>query len=227
WLKTHVAARADGNTWSNNKKPSNLHWKDRVLWTEDNIQIVRAIGEAVLAGDNPATLPRPLPKDPCQFIAACAELVQALGAGSDYVTRLPITVDASCSGLQHLCAMTRAEEGGFVNLTPSREGDDFYTRVAKAAYHANPDIQSLMDGEFDRAIVKQPAMSYFYGSRPGGWTKEGRRLRPFGMTKQVADVLKERKQSLRGAKELAVTIYRVIEGMVPKAKAVREFLEQL
>jgi len=47
------------------------------------------------------------------------------------------------------------------------------------------------------------------------------------MTKQVADVLKERKQSLRGAKELAVTIYRVIEGMVPKAKAVREFLEQL
>jgi DNA-directed RNA polymerase len=227
WLKTHVAARADGNTWSKVKKPSKLHPKDQVLWTKDNLQTVRAIGEAALAGYSPATLPWSLPEAPCQFIAACVELVQALDAGPDFVTRLPITVDASCSGLQHLCAMTRAEEGKFVNLTPSREGDDFYTRVAKAAYHANPDVQGLMDGESDRAIVKRPAMSYFYGSRPGTWTNTGGRWRPFGMTKQIADVLKERKQSPQGATKLALAIYRVIEKMVPKAKAVREFLEQL
>src|SRR5262249_53726971 len=34
-------------------------------------------------------------------------------------------------------------------------------------------------------------------------------------------------QSPRGARELAFTIYRVIKRMVPKATAVREFLEQL
>jgi DNA-directed RNA polymerase len=47
------------------------------------------------------------------------------------------------------------------------------------------------------------------------------------MTKQIADVLKDRKQSTKGAKDLAYAIYRAIEGMVPSAKAVRDFLEQL
>jgi ribosomal protein L13 len=72
-------------------------------------------------------------------------------------------------------------------------------------------------------------MSYFYGSKPGGWAKpkKGKRWRPFGMTKQIADVLKDRKQSTKGAKDLAYAIYRAIEGMVPSAKAVRDFLEQL
>jgi DNA-directed RNA polymerase len=156
WLKTHVAARADGNAWSKIKKPSKLHWKEQVLWTEDNLQTVRAIGEAVLGGDNPVTLPWPLPEDRCQFFAACVELVQALDAGPDFVTRLPITADASCSGLQHLCAMTRAEQGVLVNLTPSREGDDFYSRVASAAYRAEPNVQALMDDEFDRVGLVSP-----------------------------------------------------------------------
>jgi hypothetical protein len=54
-----------------------------------------------------------------------------------------------------------------------------------------------MQGPFDREIVKQPAMSYFYGSRPGGFAKS-----KDGMTKQVIDVLKERKQPTDGAKNL-------------------------
>ena len=68
----------------------------------------------------------------------------------------------------------------------------------------------MMQGESDRSIVKQPAMSYFYGSKPGGWAKpkKGKRWRPFGMIKQIADVLKDRKQSTKGAKELAYAIYR-------------------
>ena len=68
-----------------------------------------------------------LPKDdePIQFVAACVELVQAWD-NPKFVTRLPLTFDASCSGLQHLCAMTRDEEGGrYVNLIPSEETDDF------------------------------------------------------------------------------------------------------
>jgi DNA-directed RNA polymerase len=56
WLKVHVAARADENTWSEVKKPSKLHPQEQRLWTEDNLQTIRAIGEAVLAG-NPGALP--------------------------------------------------------------------------------------------------------------------------------------------------------------------------
>ena len=80
----------------------------------------------MLDGDDPATLDWASPKEECiQFIAACVELVQAWD-NPEYETRLPLTFDASCSGLQHLCAMTRDEEGGrYVNLIPSEETDDF------------------------------------------------------------------------------------------------------
>jgi DNA-directed RNA polymerase len=47
-----------------------------------------------------------------------------------YVTRLPVSFDGSCSGLQHLSAMTRAEEGSLVNLTPSELPQDIYESVA-------------------------------------------------------------------------------------------------
>jgi DNA-directed RNA polymerase, mitochondrial len=53
---------------------------------------------------------------PFAFYAACLELTAAWEHGPDYVTRLPISFDATCSGLQHLCAMTRSEEGELVNL---------------------------------------------------------------------------------------------------------------
>ena len=141
-----------------------------------------------------------LPSDaPYQFAAACVELVQALEAGPDYITRLPLTFDGSCSGLQHLCAMTRAEEGRYVNLVAAEEADDFYARVATKVRETCGDI---MRGDDDRALVKKPAMSYFYGSRPGGFVKNRNgRFAPYGMTKQIvecsrrAQTIHERRQT--------------------------------
>jgi hypothetical protein len=143
WLKAHVAARADGVAWSDHTGPrlSELDFAQRVAWTNANSELLLKIGKAVLEGDDPATLDWALPKGECiQFIAACVELVQAWD-NPEYETRLPLTFDASCSGLQHLCAMTRDEEGArYVNLIPSEEtddfnvayqvADDFYRRVA-------------------------------------------------------------------------------------------------
>jgi hypothetical protein len=54
WLKAHVAARADGNKWSPVEKPSALNLVNRVAWTNDNLETLRNIGEAVLRGDDPA-----------------------------------------------------------------------------------------------------------------------------------------------------------------------------
>jgi DNA-directed RNA polymerase, mitochondrial len=258
WLKAHVAARADGNSWSQETKPSNLDFDGRVAWTDANLATLRQVGEAILSGDKPATwvLDRSRPEgpkisEPYQFLAACVELVQALDQGPGFITRLPLTLDATCSGLQHLCGMTRAEEGRYVNLsaTPvglepgggvavteadpeliaSFEADDFYRRVAHRAWEkVSEKFPDLMQGPFDREIVKQPAMSYFHGARAGGWAKDKRgKWHSFGMTKQVVVVLKDREKSSEGARELAEAIYEVIEDMVPLATAVRAFLEHL
>jgi DNA-directed RNA polymerase len=125
-------------------------------------------------------------------------------------------MDATNSGMQHLCAMTRAEEGAYVNLVPSAAGDDLYKRVG--------DNLGL-----DRDLVKRPVMTYFYGSRTGGWSKSKRdgKWRSFGVTKQVADVLRERGQSIKGVRGKAVEILDNIRGMIPRAAAVRDFLETL
>jgi DNA-directed RNA polymerase len=124
YLKSHVTGCADGNTWSTVERPSNLDLDGRVAWTDHNRPLLCKIGNAVLRGeDDPVQWEWMLRdiSDPYSFIAACHELVQALDEGSSFCTRLPIVFDATCSGLQHMCAMVRAEEGRHVNLAPYEE----------------------------------------------------------------------------------------------------------
>src|SRR3546814_14260161 len=53
---------------------------------------------------------------------------------SDLVSRIPVALDGSCSGLQHFSAMLRDEEGGAaVNLLPAERPQDVYKRVAVRA----------------------------------------------------------------------------------------------
>jgi DNA-directed RNA polymerase len=120
--------------------------------------------------------------------------------------------------------MARAEEGRLVNLVEAYPPQDFYERVAERVWSSHPDLQHLMAGPCDRAIVKRPGMTYFYGSEAGGFSIKGR---PYGMTEQVCEVLKERRQTTKGAHLLARAIYEAIEGTVPSAKEVRDYSQQL
>ena len=107
--------------------------------------MLRKIGDAVLHRGDLARLAWVLRddknkylKEKYQFLAACCELAQALEKGPDFITRLPLTFDATCSGLQHLCGLTRAIEGLYVNLIPGEEPDDFLS----------PRCVSSLDGRF-------------------------------------------------------------------------------
>ena len=140
-LKAHVAAKADGNGWSDTKKPNKLNFEKRVAWTDDNIEQIRRIAEAVRRGAPISGLP----EEPVQFLAACLELVEALDVGPSFRTRLPLTFDGSCNAMQHLCAMTRAPEGRLVNLTPSEDGEDFYGLIAQRVYDNYPELRYVME----------------------------------------------------------------------------------
>jgi hypothetical protein len=147
WLKSHVAKTANGIAWGPTERPGDLGFEERIAWVDDdyNSTVIRRVGEAVIDRKDPATIAWALSKDPYQFVAACAELVQALDKGPTFETRLPVTFDGTCSGLQHMCAMMRAEEGEFVNLTDKDEGDDFYQRVTfnvwRLLRRCMPDVQ--------------------------------------------------------------------------------------
>jgi DNA-directed RNA polymerase len=254
WLKAHVAARADGVSWS--IKPSKLNFEGRIAWTESNLPLLRKIGEAVLRGDDPTVLEWALPPEDderYQFIAACVELVQALDVGPGFKTRLPLVFDATCSGLQHLSGMRRDESvGRLVNLTkPNNGGDpiqilldgdtidavtepdgpnDFYGIMALALWNKlrkRPHLRDLVDGPLDRKIVKQPVMSYFYGSTR------------IGMSDQIVEIIEKRNRSRKEKKKirrgdiflpyrLAEKVYELLEQeAAPKAAETLRHLRSL
>jgi DNA-directed RNA polymerase, mitochondrial len=79
---------------------------------------------------------------PFLFLAAAMELSAALHGGTGYVTRLPVSFDASASGLQHLSAMCRDDHTArLVNLTPC-EPQDLYSLIAS-------DVQARVDATKD------------------------------------------------------------------------------
>lgn len=69
---------------------------------------------------------------PWQFLAFCFEWAGYCKYGETYVSKLPVAMDGSCSGIQHFSAMLRDEIGGnAVNLVPSALPQDVYGMVAK------------------------------------------------------------------------------------------------
>jgi hypothetical protein len=154
WLKAHVAKCAHG--WGD-VETKNLDLEGRAAWADANVKRLYQIAEAV---ERCEPLPKSLPKlhdEGVQFLAACLELKLA-DNNPDFKTHLPVAFDGTCSGLQHLSALTRCErEGLLCNLVPTGERGDLYQVIAK------------ITGE-TRKIAKQPCISFFYGSAPGYWT---------------------------------------------------------
>jgi DNA-directed RNA polymerase len=228
WLKQFVARLADGNTFSDEPRPSRFDLAGRVAWTDRNLSAIADIGAAILWGGVPDIDGI---DDKFQFAAACAELagvIEASGDRSDFITRLPIQFDASCSGLQHLCAMSRADEGKYVNLGPAqlidvypepqgevyRQSLDIYTLVQAEVYLDHPEFGDLVH-PLERKLAKTPVMTKFYGC---GSKK---------MAKQIHEALFELGKKTGKEKELVAAFRAAIEKIAPKAIEVFEWLQQL
>ena len=84
---------------------------------------------------------------PFSFYAACVDFSAALVSGdvAGYASHLPIALDGSNSGVQHYSAAMRAEEGRFVNLTPTEDMQDLYQAVAdRVSAHCAEVAQSAL-----------------------------------------------------------------------------------
>jgi DNA-directed RNA polymerase, mitochondrial len=166
WLKVHTANTGNFNKIS--KKPFDA----RIAWVDENRELIEKI--AAKPGDN---LQWTEASDPFMFIAACFELSAAWSAqqlGSPFTTHLPVSFDGSCSGLQHLCGMTREPEGSKVNLTPNETPQDTYQTVADEVIKRleqepdNAEAKRWLTSGVTRDVVKRSVMTYFYGSKSYG-----------------------------------------------------------
>ena len=134
---------------------------------------------------------------PWQFLAFCFEWAGYCQHGEAFVSKIPVALDGSCSGIQHFSAMLKDELGGAaVNLVPQDLPADVYAQVARAviaqaehdAIHGTDDeLKHNDEGEayiaygtktiaqqwlkfgINRKVTKRSVMTLAYGSREYGF----------------------------------------------------------
>lgn len=233
WLKVHCANSGAFD------KIDKAPFAERIAWVDKNIERIKA-----LAWDPKSHAEWWMQADaPFLFVAASLELTAALSAGPTFVTRLPVSFDGSCSGLQHLCAMTRSPEGQLVNLTPNDRPQDVYqvvadvvtSRVRAQATATDAGIAELaalcLDYGIDRKLVKRNVMTFPYSSKVYGMRDQ---LIVDTMERLELEVLKGSLPShpfgedngRAAAKYLAHHIYSAIEQTVSLPAAAMGFLQQ-
>jgi DNA-directed RNA polymerase len=171
WLKIHTA-----NLFGVDKVP----FEDRIAWVNANLS------ELVASADDPFECRFWTKADkPIQAYAACLELRGVLFHGPDFVSRMAIALDGSCSGLQHLGAAFRCSvTAKAVNLLPGEKPNDIYQDVAdkvQAALEAETDDGAKVlagewlrftGGKITRKITKRSVMTFPYGSKAPGFTQQ-------------------------------------------------------
>jgi DNA-directed RNA polymerase, mitochondrial len=239
WLKEHAANCYDFEKVS--KKP----FGRRIAWVETNLQQIKDTAASPL--DTVAWWKEA--DKPFQFLAACFELTAAITDGPNYVGRLPVAFDGSCSGLQHMCAMTRSEEGEQVNLTKQTEPQDIYQIVADAVKQkVEDDLADEENGKIARRCLawiwnpqaparprktfKRNVMTYSYSSTLYGMADQ---LQTDTMKPLARDVflgkLKEHPfghdDGRWAAQYLATHAFKVVQQLVTRPAGAMGFLRKL
>ena len=158
WLKVHGA-----NSYGHNK----LSWSDRVQWVDENQEMVLA------AGANPWGAAARFwqdAKSPWQFLAFCREYCLFWSTGWGYVSRLPVQLDCTCSGIQHFAALLRDEQmASMVNLTPSEVPSDIYSELTDRVLEqlrnsSEPEAAMWLTLGPDRSLTKPVVMTLAYSA---------------------------------------------------------------
>ena len=149
WLQFHLAT-----TYGLDKKPI----EERLDWVLANQQLIASIARDPVGTRNLWEVA----DEPWTFLAACFEWTSIYIDGTQHLSYLPVGIDATCSGLQHLSALTlnrsAAEQ---VNVVPTPQPSDAYRTVAEAAV---PLLPEHLAEQVDRKLTKRVVMTLPYGA---------------------------------------------------------------
>src|SRR5574337_207337 len=181
---------------------------------------------------------------PFLFLAACKALVDHY-ADPETLCHIPVSFDGTCSGLQHLAAMTRCEDTAkLVNLVKTDKPGDVYTIVAMLAETmvredlANPEKRALaeicLENGITRSLVKRNVMTYSYSSGRYGMRQQhlDDTMSPLAF-KVLSGELEAHPYAMDGestpgyfaSKYLADTIHAAIETVVRRPAEAMRFLQ--
>jgi DNA-directed RNA polymerase len=102
--------------------------------------------------------------EPWLFLSACEEFYSCFIDCSRHHTRLPIAVDATCSGLQILAGLARDRStASMVNVLPGSKPQDAYKAIAEASIDQIPE---RLRQYWDRKKTKRSVMTICYNAKP-------------------------------------------------------------
>lgn len=155
WWKIHGA-----NVWGADKLPLD----ERVAWVDENAAMIR---ETCL--DPRGSTAWHDADKPWQFLAWASEWEHVAEHGPEAVSRIPVALDATCSGLQHFSALLRDRVGATATNLCDEPQHDIYTEVLGVTKGLLEDGLSKSEWAgpwlrcVDRSVVKQPTMTTPYG----------------------------------------------------------------
>ena len=136
--------------------------RDRELWVENNYAKVymTAMKRTLNACEKPVA-----------FLAACIELLKYKESNGHYYSNLPIPVDGSNNGWQHLGAISKdVQTAGLVGLVPVDIQNDFYVQTAKMLISITKDetrreiLESMPMKKIRKGISKRGSMTRAYSA---------------------------------------------------------------
>lgn len=172
-----------------------------------------------------------------QALAAIFEWVAYLKDPENHVSALPIRVDGTCNGIQHLSAMVRDEDGGAsVNLIPGEAPRDIYLEVADILTKALQEIVACGGPDSEKALVWLDVVG---GRCPRDLTKRCVMIVPYGGTRHAylkyidtwltkkdpayIRISKDERYSMVGF--LAKHMWEAVKARTEKAKEVMKWLQ--
>ena len=139
---------------------------DRIQWTNEYMKEIVDAGVRHEFSEDA--------EKPVAFLAACIEWADYHEAVSDeriHMSRLPIPIDGSNNGWQHLGAISKdPHTGRLVGLVPVEIQQDFYVQTAKKLIEMNDDehLQSILDQmpmkKIRKGISKRGSMTRAYSA---------------------------------------------------------------
>ncbi|MCX4025657.1 hypothetical protein H0A36_20085 [Endozoicomonas sp. SM1973] len=182
WLAVHVA-----NVWAIDKIDKES-FAARIAWTKANTEMLCRVAE------NPYDFRQWTDADkPFQAVVAAMEWKGYIENGLDHVSRIPVALDGSCSGLQHLGMALRCKETGKeVNLMPAEKPQDIYQTVIDKVL---PELINIVGPGWEDldypGIIKhaENAMEEIYNKNKSKF----RIKKPFAEWKEIAKKEKKKK----------------------------------
>jgi len=137
--------------------------EDRVAWVDNNLGFIYEVARTKTIHE--------YAEKSYSFLACCNELLaykRATMEGKEFMSGLPIPIDGSNNGWQHLAAMSKDKQAGtLVSLVPTTIQKDFYVAVAKELINIMPEYFEIKDmpmKHIRKGIAKRGSMTRAYSA---------------------------------------------------------------